>query len=120
MVNPSVRAVADELSRQGVAARDTADARMGAGTSWVDPVAEALVASDVVVVFVGPVTESPWQNFEIGAAVGADKRVVPVYLTEGAMRTAPAPLWGFDGIDAHAQTPRQVAYQIIRAIGVAA
>ena len=117
---PFVRAVADELSRQGVAARDTADARMGAGTSWVDPVAEALAASDVVVVFVGPVTESPWQNFEIGAAVGADKRVVPVYLTEGAMRTAPAPLWGFDGIDAHAQTPRQVAYQIIRAIGVAA
>ena len=115
-----VQAVADELSRQGVQARDTADLRFAPGTSWVDPVAEMLAASDVVVLFLGAATGWPWQNFEIGVALGGCKHVVPVYVTEDAMRTALPTLRDFDGIDAHDQTPHQVAGQIVRAIRVAA
>jgi hypothetical protein len=112
-------AVADELSRQGVVTRDLADLRFAPGIGWVDPVAEALRAADVVVVFLGAATGSPWQNFEIGAALGGDKQIVPVYLIEEAMRTALPLLRDFNGIDAHARTPHQVADHIVRAIGVA-
>jgi hypothetical protein len=115
-----VAAVADELSRHGVVARDLASVRFGSGTSWMDPVAEALAASDVVVVFLGASTASPWQNFEIGAALGGRKQVVPVYVSEDAVRTALPTLRDFEGIDAHDRTPHQVADQIVRAIGVAA
>jgi len=115
-----VRAVADELSRQGVATCDMGDARDGPGVSWVDPVADTLAASDIVVVFIGAASDSPWQNFEIGMAVGGHKQVVPVYVTEDAISPADALLSMFESIDAHAQTPRQVADHIVRLIGVAA
>lgn len=114
-----VRAVAAEMRMQGI---DPwfADQEITAGTRWPNEVARVLAASDVVVVFIGAISDSPWFLFEIGAAVGAGKQVVPVYVTEGAMRTAPAPLVMFDGIDAHDQTPEQVALEIARVIGVAA
>ena len=112
-------AVADELSCQGVVIRDLTKLRFAPGTSWMDPVAEALAAADVVVLFLGADTGSPWQNFEIGVALGGDKQIVPVYLIEDAMRTALPLLRSFDGIDAHARTPRQVADHIVRAIAVA-
>jgi hypothetical protein len=115
----SVRWLIDHMRLQGV---DPwyASRQIAAGTSWADEVARALAASDVVVVFLGAGDDSPWRNFEIGAAVGGGKRVVPVYVTEGAIRTAPETLMMFEGIDAHDKKPEQVATEIVRAIGVAA
>ncbi len=116
---PFVRAVAAQMRLQGI--DPWFDGReIIAGTRWPDEVARVLAASDVVVVFIGAASDSPWFLFEIGAAVGGRKKVVPVYLTEGAMRTAPAPLTMFQGIDAHDQTPEQVAHQIAQAIDIPA
>lgn len=116
---PFVRAVADRLRMQGI---DPwfADQDIVAGAPWADEVARALGMAEVVVVFVGAASASPWLNFEIGVAVGGGKLIVPVYMTEGAMRNGPGPLMTFQAIPAHDQTPEQVALQIVRAIGLAA
>jgi hypothetical protein len=82
--------------------------------------ADALAASDAVVVFVGGATDSPWANFEIGVAVGGEKTVVPVYLTKEARRGAPSALTRYAGIDAYDQKPDEVAQQIADVIRAAA
>jgi hypothetical protein len=74
----------------------------------------------VVIVFVSATAlRSPSINFEIGAAVGGDKKVVPVFLTEAARRDAPALLSAVQGIDAHDLKPNEVAAQIADAVAAA-
>ncbi len=114
--SPFVRAVADELRLQGVDSWFH-DGRLLAGSSWLEETADALASSKVVVVFIGATRESPWVNFEIGAAVGREKRVLPVFLTEdAAKRGAPSVLSNLVGIDAHNRKPDEVARQIVEAI----
>jgi hypothetical protein len=108
---PFVRAVADELRLHGVQLWIDRE-RLAAGTRWADAKADALVSAEIVLVFVGDSTDSPWMNFEIGAAVGRDKAVVPVYLTADGRRGAPSLLAHFVGIDAHDQKPAEAAHQI--------
>jgi hypothetical protein len=74
----------------------------------------------VVIVFVSATAlRSPSINFEIGAAVGGDKKVVPVFLTEAARRDALALLSAVQGIDAHDLKPNEVAAQIADAVAAA-
>ncbi len=109
---PFVRAVVEELRAKGFESWFSDD-DLVAGASFRDESAEALAASNVLVVFVGAgESESPWLNFEIGAALGRDKPVVPVYLTATGGRDAPGVLAHFASIDAHDQRPDAVAQQI--------
>lgn len=117
--NSFARAVDHELRRQGVSTSGGGDDRPDMGVSWVDAAADALDAADALVVIVGDST-SPWQYFEIGAAVGSRKRVIPVYLTESAVDSVPSFLMGVRGIEAHDRTPHEVAEEIVRSLGVAA
>ncbi len=59
-------------------------------------------------------------NFEIGAAVGGKKRVVPIYLDEAGRDAMPPVLGHPMSIDAHRLKPEQVADQIAEAVGTTA
>lgn len=82
--------------------------------------AHALAASDAVVVFVGRPTNSPWANFELGVAIGGERVVVPVYLSEEARRSAPGLLSAYAGIDAYDRDLEDVAKQIADVLRAAA
>lgn len=108
---PFVRAVLDELRLLGLDMWIDRE-RLATGLPWADATAEALVSAGIVLMFVGASTDSPWMNFEVGVAVGREKRLVPVYLAEGSRRSAPSLLWPLMGIDAHDQKPADLAHQI--------
>jgi len=112
---PFVRAVADELRMHGVDAWfDESD--IASGDHWQHAQADALRSAKVVAIFIGKRTQTPWMNFEIGAAVGGEKRVVPIYL-ESTQEGLPPVLAHFMAIDAHALKPAQVADQIAEVVG---
>lgn len=116
---PFASAVADELRHQGVDAW-TAETHVLPGSEWVQAIDGALRSSEYVVVFVGANAKSPRINFEIGAAVGGDKSVVPIYLSEAARRDAPGLLLDYQGIDAQDLKPDEVAQRIASVIRAAA
>ena len=108
---PFAHAVAEELRRRGLDPGSDVDA-----ASRVNEWIEGLRSSEVFVVFIGDSVNSPSLNFEIGAAVGGAKHVVPVYLTESARRDAPGVVSQLAGIDAHDLKPDQVAQRIEAAV----
>ena len=77
---PFVRAVADELRTHGVDAWFD-ESHIASGDHWQHAQEDALRSANVVAIFIGKKTQTPWMNFEIGAAVGGEKRVVPIYLS---------------------------------------
>ena len=86
------------------------------GSSWRDTIDDALQSANVVIVFVTTKTlASSHVNFEIGAAFGREKRVVPVFLTEGGRRDAPD-YFTVVGIDAYDLKPEEVAERIAGAV----
>lgn len=113
---PYVRAVAQELERHGVSTwRDEDEAP--AGESVDEVLEDALRAARVMVVFLtGNALSSPWLNFEIGAAVGAEKALIPVFLSAAARNSAPSILRDHDSIEAFDLSPSQVAARIAEAI----
>jgi TIR domain len=113
---PFVSEVAAELRRRGLnpwIAREQLDL----DDDWHEQLSVALAESDTFVVFVGPDTRSPWTYFEIGAAVGRAKRLLPVYLTND-VTNAPPVLARVAGIQAYDLTPDQVAERIAQAVEV--
>jgi TIR domain-containing protein len=60
--------------------------------------------------------KSPNVNFEIGAAMGGKKRVLPVFLTRSARKKASSPLSGFEGILVEGLSPRAIAEKVAQAI----
>jgi hypothetical protein len=107
-----VRAVADELGRRGVETWFD-EARLEPGDSFVEGLGKALDSASAVIIFVSTATlRSSWANFEIGAALGRNKHVLPVYLTELARRDAPSFLATAEGIDAYDLKPDEVAQRI--------
>ncbi len=112
---PFVRAVADELRTHGVDAWFD-ESHIASGDHWQHAQADALRSANVVAIFIGKKTQTPWMNFEIGAAVGGEKRVVPIYL-ESTQEGLPPLLAQFMAIDAHALKPAQVADQIAEVAG---
>ena len=111
-----VRQVVDELERRGVETW-LDEAQVMPGSRWVDTIRDALASASLVTIFLSSkALESPAINFEIGAAVGSRKRVVPVFLTATARRHAPPILAATPGIDAYALKPEEVAEQIANAV----
>lgn len=115
---PFVRAVAEALSARGV---DTGTDRgsIEAGTDWEENLSQGLASSSAVVVFLGDSTNSAWMNFEIGAAVGTSKPVVPVFLTHAARESAPGVVARLQGIEAQNLKPDEVAEKIANAVNPA-
>jgi TIR domain len=115
---PFVRSVAAELVRRGIDARlDIEGLHVGREVS--DQLQDALRSSSVLVAFLGRTTDSPWLNFEIGAALGEAKTVLPVFLSSQARESAPPVVRGFHGIDAYDMKPAEVAEGIAGAIAAA-
>ena len=116
---PFVRAVADALEQRGLVVWFD-ETRIEPGTNWYESLSESLGSAKAVIVFVSTKgLQSSWTNFEIGAAVGRQKRLVPVYLTEAARQEAPPLIADRAGIDAYHLKPEEVAEQIADAVKAA-
>jgi hypothetical protein len=82
--------------------------------------AEALKASSWYVVLLSDeALDSSWVNFELGAAMGQGKHVLPVYLSESARRRSPAHLSTVEGIRATDLRPREVASKVAELVKAA-
>lgn len=106
------RAFAEDLSRVlgGYGITTLGPWEFSTNSAIEDDLRRALFEADTYVVLVSEDSlRSPWLNFEIGAAVGGKKKVVFVYLTEGAQTTASEPMRRFPGIEASALRPEEVA-----------
>jgi hypothetical protein len=58
-------------------------------------------------------------NFELGAAMGQGKNVLPVYLSERARRRSPSLLSDVQGITATDLRPREVASRVAEVVKAA-
>ena len=115
--SPFVTAVAEELERRGVDAWSD-QARLEPGASLA--LDESLASAKLFIVFVSERTlKSSWANFEIGAAVGREKPVLAVFLTEAARLQAPSVIAQHSGIDAYHLKPDEVAEQILSVVEAA-
>jgi TIR domain len=112
---PFVREVANELQRRGMDARSVTDEQGGDRVEYLPR--NVFDSAECVVVFMGAADEPANVYFEIGAALGASKPIVPVYLSEQARGSAPGVVSKLDGIDAHDLKPDQVAEELAHAIG---
>jgi hypothetical protein len=74
------------------------------------------LASAVIVLVSEKSLDSPWVNFEIGAALGLDKVVIPIFLSRSAQRLAPKALCEIEGIVAEGVSSRVVAERVIERI----
>ncbi len=112
---PFVQSVAVELGKRGLEtgfeARDTQP-----GGLFSERLGEALRASSAMVVFIGESPDSQWMNFEIGAAMGQAKTVLPIFLNHDARHAASPAIQGFRGIDASELKPDEIADEIAEAL----
>jgi hypothetical protein len=109
--SPFVQQVAAGLRARGIEANVDRES-IRSGERWADELKAGLDSSSVVVVFVGDSVDAPWMNFEIGAAIGSSKQLVPVFLDESGPSRAPSAVSAFAGIDAHDLKPDEVAARI--------
>lgn len=87
------------------------------GDSFATELEKALRAASCYVVLVSDdALRSPTVNFEIGAAIGQGKKLIPVFLTKRARHHAPAPLRERDGILAEHMSADDIADRIVGAI----
>jgi hypothetical protein len=81
---------AQELEAQGVHAWFD-EAQIAIGDRYGDTVADALRAAKVVAVVIGPnYVASPSSAFELGAAVGGNKRIIPIVTEPVGQVTLPS------------------------------
>jgi hypothetical protein len=113
---PFVQEVAAGLRARGIEANVERDS-VHSGERMADELKAGLESSNVVVVFFGNSVPSPWMNFEIGAAIGSSKQLVPVLLDVSGVSRAPTAVSSFDGIDAHDLKPDEVAERIADVVG---
>jgi TIR domain-containing protein len=113
-----VRAVAGALRTEGF--EPWLDETLGPGERYSEAVQTALRGSSVVIAFLGGLTNPPWLNFEIGAALGEDKPVLPVFLNDSARKSGPPQLRDLAGIDASDLKPAEVAESITQRLATPA
>ena len=112
----TAKALSKALSERGLRA-----------SSWVETAAfgaqiartleQALRSADWYIVLVSEdALKSPNVNFEIGAAIGGKKRVLPVFLSRSAQRKVGSSLRGFSGILAEGLSPKAIADKVAQAI----
>ena len=86
---------------------------MRVGARLTDELERALDSSSWYVVIVSDAAlRSPWVNFELGAALGQRKRVLPIFRSRKAMRQATGPLSEIAGIVAEGLRPTAVAEKL--------
>lgn len=111
------RAISKELARRGLHVWE-AKSEIPAGEPWAKKLEAALLsASSCVVLISEEALDSPWVNFELGAAFGRSKKVVPVYLSRGARRHARSLFSSLAGIVAEDMSPKDVAAKVADAMG---
>jgi len=82
------------------------------GTDWINSIEESLDKSTHVVVLVSEDWEkSKWAEFELGAAYGMGKTIIPIFLTKHH-GNIPKILRDFDSIDASEEDDNTVAKEI--------
>jgi TIR domain len=111
----TARALSKALGERGLRASwvETVDA----GSETARKLEHALRSAGWYIVLVSEdALKSPNVNFEIGAAMGGKKRVLPVFLSRSAQRKVHAPLKGFGGILAEGLTPNAIADKVAQAI----
>lgn len=86
------KALAEELKRRGVSVFLDAE-ELAPGVSVAKTLDRALRKSDAIVMFVGSdAAQSSWLMFEMGAAIGMGKRIVPIVAEGVDLKTIPPPL----------------------------
>jgi TIR domain len=116
---PFVQAVAEALRQQGLESWLDVEA-VKPGEQMTETLANALRSASVVVAFLGDSSSSPQLNFEIGAALGQAKPIVPVFLSDLGRSEAPPQLRDANGIDASDLKPEEVAQGIAETLATAA
>jgi hypothetical protein len=75
---------------------------------------EALLAADTCVILLSEAAlEAPWIFWELGAAIGGEKQLLLVYLTDRARREAPKSFEKATTINAIALWPEDLADRVI-------
>jgi predicted nucleotide-binding protein len=88
------------------------DNELMVGSDWATEIEDALEESDVVVILVSPNSvASEWVNFELGFALSAAKKVVPVLINDAEL---PGPLRSVSFIDARDMTPEEAGRRIVQ------
>jgi TIR domain len=109
------QSVADALRKRGI---DDQEVERSELTS--ERLRESLRSSAALVVFLGRSMDSPSINFEIGAALGQAKTVLPVFLTHEARESAPPAVRDLPGIEASNLKPDDVADWIAHSLSAVA
>jgi len=106
-----VNALAKQLESFGVG---TIAAPVAGATKFDEQLRDALTKCSLLLVVLTPKSlESPAVNFEIGAALGQGKKVVPLYPSAKTMRSGAArPFRYLQGIEVERQSPAEVAKRI--------
>jgi hypothetical protein len=103
---------ADALLARGVL--PTGRLRLGEGDIDEDKFRAALLEADVCVILLSEAAlEAPWIFWELGAAIGGEKHLLLVYLTDRARREAPKSFEKATTINAIALWPEDLADRVI-------
>ena len=87
------------------------------GSAVAAQIEQAMRAADWYVVLVSEeALNSPSVNFEIGAAMGGHKKLLPVFLSRSVQRKAQTPLRQFRGILAVGLSATDIADKVAEAI----
>lgn len=109
------QALSRALSARGLHA--WAAEKLNGGHQSAEKIGKALRAATCYVVLISEdALSSPNVNFEIGAALAAQKKLLPVFLSKRARRKAHAPLRHLKGILAEGLSPKDIADRVARAI----
>jgi TIR domain len=109
------RALAEELDSLGIKSWTHASAR--ATRTIEKQIRDALTAASWFVVLVSDMSlASAWISFELGAAIGQGKRVIPVYLSNSARRRASQPFKQLHSVTVAGDSPVQAARKVARMI----
>jgi hypothetical protein len=104
----------EALEQEGVRAWSAAD--MEPGDSLVDSVEKALRDSRVVVfLLTSDFVNSPWAAFEIGAAVGGNKKIIPIAAQDVARAQVPPLLQQLAWLEE--PSPRAAGKRVAEVIG---
>jgi hypothetical protein len=109
------QALSKALSARGLHA--WAPEKLNGGHQSAEKIGHALRAARWYVVLISEsALSSPNVNFEIGAALAGQKKMLPVFLSKRARRKAHAPLRHFKGILAEGLSPKDIADRVAQAI----
>ena len=93
---------------------------IASGAAIAHQVKDAIREASAIVIFVSPRSvDSQWINFEVGAAMALNKRIIPVFIGDtGIEGGLPDWLREYKFIDARLRPIQEVALEIARAAAV--